>query len=258
MNKISVKKIILFLILFVIISIPLYSSLADSSDNVGLDAVLYNTSGYSSGTGTTLTSEGADVTGWVYTSSKYLQIDPSVPNDGNRYVVTLELAQELYIVANSIATPTGYESATFTKNSPLPSEIGADYTLKPYSGKVDYLMSSGQNSGTIQVELRYDEVIWNKLSGAYITDPSVKPIVVTISRVESNGDYTPIKEVSIKSAKSSSSASYGGYLYYGLTNPPSSTISAALYTNKVYFRFGGGSPNIYAKNLTFRINVPKK
>ena len=84
-----------------------------------LTATLWDTSQYAGGTGTALTETGVEITGWEKETSKYLQIDPGVPADGNTYSVSVILPEEFYIVGTEIALPAGYKNVEFTKNEDI-------------------------------------------------------------------------------------------------------------------------------------------
>ena len=108
------------------------SAVADIDPTIS--ATLYDTNQYASGTGVELTEEGAKVDGWQYDTSKFLQIDPLVPADGNKYIVTVKLPQELYIVGSELTTPSGYQNLEFTKNESLVINENTSYDLNTLSG----------------------------------------------------------------------------------------------------------------------------
>ena len=105
MSKRNGMLLLSILLFTVIVSIPLFDSYAaNNDDDAVLSAILYDTNAYSGGTGTELTVDGAIVNAWTYDTSKYLQINPTVPDDGNIYSITVKLPQEFYVVTNSVVT----------------------------------------------------------------------------------------------------------------------------------------------------------
>ena len=175
------KTIILLVIVLILVPISLFRSSLAEEENYSLEAVLYDTVQYSGGTGTTLTESGAQVSGWQFNTSKYLQINPRVPADGNTYEVSIILPQEMYIVATSLVAPSGYSNVEFTKNSSISvNEGNGTYDLKPYSGTAVYTMNYMGETGTLQLELRYDNVLWDKRANSSITPEGVLPIVVNL------------------------------------------------------------------------------
>ena len=207
-----VVLIIAICLLAVIIAIPnLYSKADPATATADITATLFDTTEYL--TGTQLTEAGGEVTGWLYGTNKYLQIDPDVPNDGNRYKIVVEMPKEFYAVVNSVDVPSGYESAEFTKNDTFPINNNQTYSVNQYSGKFEYMMSEGQTSGTIQLAITYDEVLWANMANESITESGVKPIIVTLKKIDENNNETIVKEISIKDAKAGDGRTYSQSMY---------------------------------------------
>ncbi len=203
MNKPLTLVVLLVIIISILPSVIIFSK-ADTSAGYSLEAALYDTNQYSGSTGTKLTEEGASVTGWDYRKSKYLQIDPVVPADGNTYKISVELPQQFYIVASKLSVPAGYETVDFTKNNPIKINSSTTYALNTYSGKAEYIMKNMGVSGTIQIEIAYDAVLWDKQEGSLLTPDGVYPIVITLIKEDTDGNVTELKKLSLKSATAGS------------------------------------------------------
>lgn len=165
-----------------------------------LTATLWDTNQYAAGTGTALSETGVEITGWDYETSKYLQIDPGVPADGNTYVVSVILPEEFYIVATELALPAGYQKVDFEKNEDIVINDTTNITLNKYSGTAKYTLNNMGVSGTIQIEMGYDVRLWDKKAGSSITSENVYPILVTLSKIATDGTETELKRVYVSKA----------------------------------------------------------
>ena len=171
---------------------------------IGLKATLWDSEQYSAGTGTELTEVGATVNNWQFETNKYLQIDPKVVADGNTYIITVELPQEFYIIGSELSVPTGYQNVKFTKNAEIVINDSQKYELKPYSGTAEYTLNNMVESGTIQIGIGYDVVLWDKQENSSLTPDGVNPITVKLSKKESDGTLTELNRVLISKAFSGS------------------------------------------------------
>lgn len=224
------KSVILILFgIFIIMSIafPVYFSYSEQDGETALlaldpsiTATLYDTDSYGSGTGTALTEEGVTIEDWEYDTSKYLQIDANVPDDGNTYVVTVELPQEFYIVGSELANQSGFQTPEFTKNEGIVINDSFTYELEKYSGTAKYTMNARGTSGTIQLELRYDTVLWDKRSSSSLTKDGVKPIVVTLCTEDETQNLDKLNEVSVNKVTARGSISYTPYMTLGTDEIP--------------------------------------
>ena len=206
-NKQKILKYLILLLVGIIAIIPckfIFSSAADTDEQYSLKAVLYDSAQYEGGTGTALTEAGAEVNEWQYNTSKYLQIDPVIPESDNTYTIKVELPQELYIVTAKLETPAGYKNVEFIKNEKIVINDSKEYELEDYSGTAIYTMNTRGVSGTIQLEIRYDNVLWNKQSNARLTPDGVNPIQVTLSEEDGNGTKKDLKKLSISKATAKS------------------------------------------------------
>lgn len=198
-RKLFSNKLILIILSVIFISTCIVTSAASSSD---MEATLFDSSLYGGGTGTALTESGSTVSGWLYDTSKFLQIVPNVPADGNTYTVTIKLPQELYAVTSSLSTPVGYSNVSFTKNESIKANNNkVTYALNDYSGTFTYTLEAGVTSGTIQMELRYDRLLWDKLANSKLTPNGVNPIEVILTN-QTTGQV--LKTLYVKEATSSS------------------------------------------------------
>ena len=203
------KKIKTFLIsLLFLILLPIYYTYAEVSEintnTPDLTAILYDTNEYSSESGTALTEDGVIIEGWQYNTSKFLQINPFVPADGNTYRVKVELPPEFYLLTDKIIIPSAYTSAEFTKNSPLTVNGTSTYGLKEYSGTILYTMGNLQTNGTIQLEIRYDNILWDKQANSSLTVSEVLPIKISLEKVDSSSNVTTEKIISVSKVTSGS------------------------------------------------------
>lgn len=206
-QNIIITLIISFIIIIALLPENIFSKAEEMSveyNEVSLSATLYDTNQYGASTGTTLTEDGAEVKGWTHQTSKYLQINPNVPADGSTYIVKVILPQEFYIVASELSTPAGYQDVEFTKNESITINSNTSYDLKTYSGTAEYKMNKMGVSGTIQLEIGYDVVLWDKQEGSILTPEGIAPILVTLSKEDSEGKIEELKELSISKATAGS------------------------------------------------------
>ena len=171
------------------------------ADSCGITAVLYDDYTYTSN-GISLTSEGATISNWQYETSKYLAINVTADvEDGKTHVVEVELPKELYFVTTDIDyLPAGFKSTSFervstTYISGFSGETGFD--LQETSGKLTYVLDKNIEVATINLEVRYDTKLWDKLAGSDITRADVKPINITYKHME---DTSCIDNISIRKA----------------------------------------------------------
>ena len=155
------RQIIVGIVTMFLLSVayfPFNVSYAEDNNSTALSVILYDTNQYGAGTGTELTTSGAIINDWQYDTSKFLQINPNVPDDGNIYSITVKMPKEFYAVTNSVSAPVGYSSATFTKNTAITAtnyySSTKTYNLNNYSGTFKYTLESGVTSGTIQMEIQ--------------------------------------------------------------------------------------------------------
>lgn len=233
-KKYILKYIIVAAFLIAIIGIPIFITFAEEKavDMASITAVLYDTSAYDEGTGVEITEEGTTISAWKYSVTKYLQIDPSVPADGNTYKVLVEMPQEFYAAIGEVSKPTGYQNVEFTKNESFIVNTNQTYPLKTYSGSFEYTMAEGQSTGTIQIPISFDDVLWSNVEGASLTPEGVSPVVIKLKKVDSNGNEEIIKELSISKAYAGVARGFSSYM--DILNSDGSVVST-LTTDKQFF-----------------------
>lgn len=195
-----------------------------STTEATIKAKLFDTNQYTDGV--ELTSEGITINDWQYSTSKYLQIDPLVPEDDNDYIISIELPKELYFVCDEIPLPTGYSKFEFTKNASIDVNLDSKYNLNQFSGKIEYYMSPSALSGTIQLEIRYDNVLWNKAERTLLTAPGDYPVTVKLIKVNTDGVSNDISELKVSQAYSKSKFPYSTLMYYKTSTDVSENASS--------------------------------
>ncbi|MBE5934559.1 MAG: hypothetical protein E7262_02055 [Lachnospiraceae bacterium] len=201
-KRVNWKKVVLFGIMMGIVTILNGNcAYADILSGTGMDylikhnisARLYDTNAYSGGgEGIALSNSGATVEGWDYKKSKYLQIDILVDASPDEvHVVELKLAPIFYIASDIDEIPAGY-----SKVEKIPYDKVAcnndqyKYTLQKGNGTFKYYLKPNMTRASIQVALRYDPILWDKLGGTSLTKEDVSPIEVSMYHVDSVIDNT--------------------------------------------------------------------
>lgn len=256
---------ILVIALNVFLSIYFSSSFAEGSEysvvSPTMTATLYDTDSYSAGTGTTLTEEGVTIEGWKYDTSKYLQIDTNVPDDGNTYEVVVELPEEMYIVGTELATQSGFQTPEFTKNEDIVINQNYSYPVQKYSGTAKYKMKEKGTSGTIQLEVRYDKTLWDKRDGSPITKEGVCPIKIVFNKID-NDVSTQVSESKVSKVTSSGSSSWYQYERLGAGNKSGFGSIKVSKDEGVYVRVDFNTSSqmydySYWDNFSIKIQCPK-
>ncbi len=255
------KKYFIIISILVAIATPIFFAHAEpevtslEGNSATVKAVLYDTEEYSSGTGTELTEEGATVSNWKYATNKYLQIDPSVPNDGNTYKIIVEMPHEFFAQIIEVSKPSGYKDVKFTKNESFTVNTDKTYELKKYSGSFEYTLGEGQTSGTIQLAISYDDVLWANQANQKITADGVKPIVVTLKKIDGSNNETVIKAVSINKAISGAKRSYS--CYFGTNILPKYTMDQIVTINPSILNSEQVAYKFYFEKLYITYKLPK-
>ena len=232
-----------------------------STTEATIKAKIFDTNQYTDGV--ELTSAGITINDWQYSTSKYLQIDPVVPEDDNDYIISIELPKELYFVCDEIPLPTGYSKFEFTKNNPVKINSSTSYNLNAFSGKVEYYMSPTALSGTIQLEIRYDNVLWNKMANTILTPEDVKPIVVKLIKIDSNSEFSNISELRVNKIYSKDKMTLQSLLYYKTTSTSyigstnlTTTVDENVSIRVDLIRQSDSSPDMLLDVATFEIQLP--
>lgn len=253
------KRLIAFIpyiiILTAILAIiaPKYFTKAEATPEI--TAKLCDTSEYRDGT--ELTEEGATVSGWQYGTNKYLQIMPTVPNDGNKYKVVISMPVQFYAAINEAPSFSAFETPTFTKNSSFKTNKTGTYNVNAHSGTFEYMMDENATSGTIQLAIAYDEVLWANIANSSLTPQGVNPITVKLIKIDSNDVETIVKTICIKEATAGTARSFVQTIYVN----SSSTVATLKFNEnaKIMLNYREGnqsSYDFYFKKMNVSIKLP--
>lgn len=263
------KRVLLIFCLF-ILSIFVFPKIytlciGENNSNNYLNATIYDNSQYNlGGDGLELTSDGVDINGWNYTDSKYLHINVAVPNDNKKYVVKVKTAKELYFVTNKLDVPTGFSDVSFKKNEDILVNTNSTYSVNDYSGTAFYTVSPGITTATIQLELKYDYILWNKQKNAVLNTCGEKALTVELLEVEDDSNVS-LGSLNVNTAKSGVNEELMFYSYKivngVMTSGPVSIIynkenSDSLKIVNYLYRQNQDETNFYFKKLKIVINLP--
>ena len=263
------KRVLLIFCLF-ILSIFVFPKIytlciGENNSNNYLNATIYDNSQYNlGGDGLELTSDGVDINGWNYTDSKYLHINVAVPNDNKKYVVKVKSAKELYFVTNKLDVPTGFSDVSFKKNEDILVNTNSTYSVNDYSGTAFFTVSPGITSATIQLELKYDYILWNKQKDAVLNTCGEKALTVELLEVEDDSNVS-LGSLNVNTAKSGVNEELMFYSYKTvngvMTSGPVSIIynkenSDSLKIVNYLYRQNQDETNFYFKKLKIVINLP--
>ena len=185
-----------------------------------LSARLYDSNGYSAdGEGVVLSNSGAIIEGWEYTESKYLQIDILVDASPNEtHIIELKLAPIFHIANDINEVPMGYSKVENIKYDKVPCNNGEySYTLREGNGVFRYYLKPNMTRASIQVELRYDPILWDKFGGTLLTSESVCPVEVSMYHENSIIDNTlevNASKVKVSKATSGKAIMGSGSVWY--------------------------------------------
>lgn len=195
-------SISILLLLGIIILVPkIYTLCVDVgiSQNDFFEAKIYDNAQYDlGGSGLQLTEQGVDITAWNYSNSKYLKVTTNVPLDENNgssnFIIGITLPREFYFSVNKFLLPTGCSKVEFEKNNDFTVNTNYTYQVNKHSGTVYYTVNPGIRTITIQLEIKYDLELWNKLGKSLINQKDEKSIVVKLYNKQ-----TEMKEILKKS-----------------------------------------------------------
>ncbi len=263
------KRVLLIFCLF-ILSIFVFPKIytlciGKNNSNNYLNATIYDNSQYNlGGDGLKLTSDGVDINGWNYTDSKYLHINVAVPNDNKKYVVKVKTAKELYFVTNKLDVPTGFSDVSFKKNEDILVNTNSTYNVNDYSGTAFFTVAPGITTATIQLELKYDYILWNKQKDAVLNTCGEKALTVELLEVEDDSNVS-LGSLNVNTAKSGVNEEllfYSNKFVNGvMTSGPVSIIynkenSDSLKIVNYLYRQNQDETNFYFKKLKIVINLP--
>lgn len=239
--------------------------IGENNSNNYLNATIYDNSQYNlGGDGLELTSDGVDINGWNYTDSKYLHINVAVPNDNKKYVVKVKTAKELYFVTNKLDAPTGFSDVSFKKNEDILVNTNSTYNVNDYSGTAFYTVSPGITTATIQLELKYDYILWNKQKNAVLNTCGEKALTVELLEVEDDSNVS-LGSLNVNTATSGVNEELSSFLYTYVNGVKSNTDLSMVYNKdnpeviKILahlYKQNQDETNFYFKKLKIVINLP--
>ncbi|MBE5935035.1 MAG: hypothetical protein E7262_04505 [Lachnospiraceae bacterium] len=167
----------------------------EAAPSCSISACLYDNSSYT-GTGSILSTKGVTVSGWEYNKSKFLKVNVSVDPDLNKtHIVEINMPKEFYVVSTDVCYPVpGFKSVNFVKNADFSGLNGGEdtYYIHDTSGKLTYVLQDGIQNATIQIELRYDDIFWDKQTGSSITPSGVIPLEVSLKHQGSSANVSKL------------------------------------------------------------------
>ena len=185
-----------------------------------LSAKIYETNEYSAGgEGVILSNDGSTIEGWDYDESRFLQIDIFVDASPDEvHVVELKLAPIFYNAGDIDEVPAGYSKVERVNNSSITCNNGTyAYSLNDGSGTFKYYLKPNMTRASIQVELRYDAILWDKFGKSVLTEEGVNPIEVSLYHEKSVIDNTleiNASKIKISKALSGRGIMGGGSVWY--------------------------------------------
>ena len=168
----------------------LAKSAMDYSIEHSINATLYNNNQYTEG-GKTLTTSGINIDNWNYNKSKYLQVNIMVvAKQDEVHVVEIKFATPFYSVSDVTNVPSGFSRVEGIKNDNISINEGkGTYYVKNGCGTFRYYLKPNIDRATIQLEIKYDEQLWDKLGNSPLTPGGVSPISVSIGHEKSSDNY---------------------------------------------------------------------
>mgnify|MGYP000685501236 CR=1 FL=1 len=190
---ISLVCLLIILMISLILLSRVYTLCLINENNAAnfFDATIYNNVQYDlGGSGIKLTEQGVDITSWNYSNSKYLKIITNLPSDlvnsNKKLVIGINLPKEFYFSVNDFLLPVGCNNVRFEKNDDFIVNTNYTYHVNNHSGTVYYTINPGVTSITIQLEIKYDFELWNKLGHSLINQKNEKSILVKLYKQDSN------------------------------------------------------------------------
>ena len=188
-NKFKVSIILggILLTVFSIALFKVYTLCYDDSKsyNAMFDARIYENAQYNlGGSGLELTEQGIDIRAWNYNSSKYLKITTNLPkqlhSESTNFIIAIKLPREFYFSVNDFLLPIGCSKVEFKKNDDFTVNTNSVYKVNNHSGTVYYTVNPGVTTINIQLEIKYDFELWNKLGNSLINQRDQKSIEVKL------------------------------------------------------------------------------
>lgn len=270
MNIKLIKPVILFsIIVFTAILLPVMYTLCENDSNFEnqyISAVIYDNAQYAQGgVGLNLTKSGVDIKDWNYKTSKYLQINTKLPNDGNTYKIVISTPREFYFVTNDFTLPAGFSNVKFKKNDNFTVNGNQTYNVNVHSGEVSYTVDKGITNATLQFELTYDFNLWNKVGKSRINQINKKTVEIKLYKVEDDEDIL-VDNLNINDSFSKDNYEYLFYNYIYSNDTQASSSGTAEYlisdttsnlnTRILLLSKLQESFNTYAKELIYEFHLP--
>ena len=272
-NKFKVSIILggILLTVFSIALFKVYTLCYDNSKsyNAMFDARIYENAQYNlGGSGLELTEQGIDIRAWNYNSSKYLKITTNLPkqlhSESTNFIIAIKLPREFYFSVNDFLLPIGCSKVEFKKNDDFTVNTNSVYKVNNHSGTVYYTVNPGVTTINIQLEIKYDFELWNKLGNSLINQRDQKSIEVKL--LDSNIDNLLFKK-SINNSYSDKEYSMVSGIYTYINNDRNQNKEIKLLYNnrnaeKIKYRFfmipkTQSVIKTYYKELKLKIKLPE-
>ena len=172
------------------------------------------------------TTGGALNNKWQANTSRYLKIEISNMDDSEFYKVVIDLDQHLYANIKTMPTDSNFSEINFTKNDPITVNTNKTYDLEEYSGKFEYVTKVGYTSVSLVLEIRYDNVLWNKRANM-----DLNPVDEEILLVELKNSSDEILDNKFITKVTTGSALSYPFAYYVKTDTTPSYTSGTIYAN---------------------------
>ena len=210
-----------------------------------------------------LLTSGVELTdAWLANTSRYLKVELKNLSASNTYKVLIDLDQHLYANIKSVPSDDTFSEIIFTKNSPFAVNDGQTYELEEFSGTFEYVTKKGYTSLSIVLEIRYDNVLWNKFNNMNITadDGDLLNVIFmdeseneidskTLTKFKASGNLDYDFRVSMNIDTDTSNNVTSGVIYASSTN----TVRFKVYSATM------DSPIIgcYYKQFKVEMEIPK-
>ena len=205
------------------------------------------------------TAGGALNNKWQANTSRYLKIEISNMDDSDFYKVVIDLDQHLYANIKNMPTDSNFSEINFTKNEPITVNTNKTYDLEEYSGNFEYVTKIGYTSVSLVLEIRYDNVLWNKLANM-----DLNPLDEEILLVELKNSSDEVLESKFLTKITTGSALSYPFAYYVKTDttPNTSSTIYAKSENTVTFTLLTQTMDTdmigcYYEEMLIEMDVPK-
>ena len=196
--------------------------------------------------------------GWNYNNIAKLSISLSELDTNTVYKLVITMDSSLYLPVDVLPCPVG-ATASFDKNASITVNSNQTYDGQPFSGTITYTFNS-ESSKTVEIdnfelELKYDEVLWNNLANDSLnlgTDPILSVKLIAEEEVLEEKNILDITtEVAGKH-------SFDAGFRYGTNYNANSfearyddLVTLSIGNNSSYFHTGQ-----YYKQLNIELNIP--